>query len=157
MANNRLPARRTAAGRPARPAPRPRDTGKVTAGTFTYMGDTYRLDTKMGVWPLLQFARAAQSGFTNNDSRGLAAIHAFLQDVMDPRDWGRFQEDMIAKKMADINGLLEVVRKAVDESLAAMEKAEKEKAEKERLAPGKDPRGDEDDEDDPDEDDNDDR
>lgn len=112
MAAN-VPARR------ARSTPsRPRAADKASAGAFTYMGATYRLDTKMGVWPLLQFARAAESGWRNDDVRGLAAIHAFLQDVMHPDDWGRFQEDMIAKKMADIGGLLEVVRKAVDESLA---------------------------------------
>jgi hypothetical protein len=36
---------------------------------------------------------------------------------------------MIAKKMADVAGLLEVVRKAVDESLEAMAKAESDSAE----------------------------
>jgi hypothetical protein len=116
MASN-VPARR-----PARKPVRPRAPEKA-AGTFSYMGGTYRLDSKMGVWPLLQFARAAESGWRNDDSRGLAAIHAFLQDVMLPEDWGRFQEDMILKKMADIEGLLTVVRKAVDDSLTAMAKA----------------------------------
>ena len=115
---DRLPARR------ASRTPRPRAAAKAAAGAFTYMGETYRLDSKMGVWPLLQFARAAESGWRNDDMRGLAAIHAFLQDVMLPEDWPRFQDDMIAKKMADVAGLLEVVRKAVDESLAAMATAE---------------------------------
>lgn len=122
MAGSNLPARR-----PARTS-RPRAAAeKASAGTFTYMGSEYRLDSKMGVWPLLQFARAAESGWRNDDVRGLAAIHAFLQDVMLPEDWGRFQEDMIAKKMADLEGLLTCVRKAVDESLAAMSKAQKAK------------------------------
>lgn len=116
---DRLPARRRASS-----PSRPRAAVKASAGAFTYMGETYRLDSKMGVWPLLQFARAAESGWRNDDMRGLAAIHAFLQDVMLPEDWPRFQDDMISKKMADVPGLLEVVRKAVDESLAAMAKAE---------------------------------
>lgn len=113
-----------ASNSPARRAParntRPRAAAKASAGSFTYMGETYRLDSKLGIWPMIQFARAAEAGWRSNDMRGLAAIHAFLQDVMLPEDWPKFQDDMINKKMQDIAGLLEVVRKAVDESLEQM-------------------------------------
>jgi len=115
---DRAPARRA----PSRSA-RPRAAAKASSGSFSYLGETYRLDSKLGIWPMIQFARAAEAGWRSNDLRGMAAIHAFLQDVMLPEDWPKFQDDMINKKMQDIGGLLEVVRKAVDESLSALAEA----------------------------------
>jgi len=99
----------------ARPQPR----GKKPAGTVTFKGETYRLDSKMGVWPMLQFARAAEAGLDAADARGLAAIHAFLQDVIDPDDWGRFQEDMIKNKISDLGELINVANQAVNALLDA--------------------------------------
>ena len=93
----------------AKPAPKP--------GTLTFLGGTYKLDTKVGIWPLLQFARAAEAGLEVVDQRGLAAVHAFLQDVIDPEDWGRFQEDMITKKVNDLGQLLDTAQQAVSQLL----------------------------------------
>jgi hypothetical protein len=81
---------------------------------ITYLDERYLVAEKTGIWPLLQFARAAESGGSAIDSRGLAAIHAFLQDVIDPADWGRFQEDMIKKKVTDLDGLMTAAREAVE-------------------------------------------
>jgi hypothetical protein len=88
-------------------------TARKPKGTLTYLGETYRLSSKQGVWPLLQFARAAGSGLSVTDHRGLAAVHAFFEDVIDPGDWGRFQENMIAAKLTDLEGLLNAANQAV--------------------------------------------
>jgi hypothetical protein len=92
---------------------RPKQTAG-TPGTLTFKGETYRLDKKVGIWPLIQFARSAEAGMQIVDQRGLAAVHAFLQDVIDPDDWGRFQEDMIKKKVDDLTELLETAQQAVN-------------------------------------------
>ena len=47
------------------------------------------------------------------DYRALAALHGFLQDCIDPEDWGRFQEDMIAAKIDDASALLDVATAVV--------------------------------------------
>jgi len=93
------------------------------AGTFSYKGETYKLSAELGVWPLLQFARASEAGWRTDDPRGLAALHAFLEDVIDPEDWGRFQEDMIKKKVVDIFGLMTAAQEAVDTMMDAMAQA----------------------------------
>lgn len=98
--------------------------GQPVAGVLSFNGETYKLDAKQGVWPLLQFARVAEAGMNTTDMRGLAAVHAFLQDVIDPGDWGRFQEDMIAKKVTDIKGLLDTTQQAVNHMLERMEAAD---------------------------------
>lgn len=82
--------------------------------TVTFMGVKYRIADKVGVWPLMQFARAAEAGLSAQDSRGLSALHAFLQDVIHPDDWGQFQEDMITKKVNDIEPLMEMARQAIE-------------------------------------------
>lgn len=102
---------------------------KKPGGTLSFAGAKYKLDPELGIWPAMQFARAAEAGWRTDDPRGLAAIHAFLQDVLDPEDWPRFQEDMINKKVADIEGLLSAANQAVnqmlDKQLAAQEAAKK--------------------------------
>jgi hypothetical protein len=105
--------------------PRPRQTRPPrrapAQGHLSFKGGEYKLDTKMGIWPLLQFARAAEAGMEVTDARGLAAIHAFLQDVIDPDDWPRFQEDMIKKKVDDLRELLDAANDAVNQLLEAQD------------------------------------
>jgi hypothetical protein len=119
-----MPASRT----PQRRATRPRTPPKVEPGTMTYLGESYRLDESQGIWPILQFARAAEAGLNMTDPRGLAAIHAFLQDCLHPDDWGRFQEDMVKKKFVDLDGLMTAAREAVEAQMAKLEEAQKSKA-----------------------------
>jgi hypothetical protein len=93
---------------------------------ITFMDKRYKVAEKTGIWPLMQFARAAEAGASAMESRGLAAIHAFLQDVIDPEDWGRFQEDMIAQKVTDLAALMDAAREAV-EAVFARQAAEQAK------------------------------
>lgn len=101
---------------------------KNAVGTLSFGGNEYKLSSEQGVWPLLQFARAAEAGFQVTDSRGLAAIHAFLEDAIDPDDWGRFQEDMIMNKVVDLEGLMKAAQQAVSDQLTRLEQAASGKA-----------------------------
>lgn len=96
---------------------------KKPGGTLSYAGAKYKLNPELGIWPAIQFARAAEAGWRTNDPRGLAAIHAFLQDVLDPEDWPRFQEDMINKKVVDIEGLMNAANQAVSQMLDKQQEA----------------------------------
>ncbi len=82
--------------------------------SITFKGKKYRISDKIGIWPLMQFSRAAEAGLTMGDYKGMAAAHAMLQDVIHPDDWGRFQEDMIVSKEADLDALLEAASQATE-------------------------------------------
>lgn len=101
---------RTRAGAPA--ASRARQS-KPAPLTIKFMGTEYRVADKVGVWPLMQFARAAEMGVSLRDAKGLAALHAMLQDAIHPDDWGQFQEDMIAQKTVDLQAMMDVSQQVV--------------------------------------------
>lgn len=82
-------------------------------GQIEFKGHTYKISDKVGIWPLMQFARAAEAGINVLDYRALAALHGFLQDCIAPEDWGRFQEDMISAKIDDADALLDVATTVV--------------------------------------------
>jgi hypothetical protein len=78
------------------------------------LGKEYRIADKVGIWPLMQFSRAAESGATLRDMRGLAAAHAMMEDALHPDDWPEFQDDMIAKKLDDLGPLMDAVNQTVE-------------------------------------------
>jgi hypothetical protein len=81
---------------------------------ITYKGKEYRVADKIGVWPLMQFSNAAESGLTLGEQKGLAALYAMLQDVIHEDDWGRFQDDMRSSKNSDLTGLMGLANQAVE-------------------------------------------
>jgi hypothetical protein len=114
MSNTRKP--RAPAARTARPRAKP-------AAEITYLGAKYKVASKIGIWPQLMLARAAQDGVNLGDVRSLAAVHAMLENVIDPGDWGRFQDDMVTKKTNDLEALLDLVSQAAQVVAARAEKA----------------------------------
>jgi hypothetical protein len=100
-------ARRTPAARTARKKTVP------AAPTVKFMGASYKVADKLGIWPQMQLARAAQDGINLGDARGLAAVYSTLQNVIHPDDWGRFENDMISKKTDDLLALLQLMQDAV--------------------------------------------
>jgi hypothetical protein len=119
MSNTRTtrPSPRTAVKPKTDPAPPGDDSDGDGDGKVAYLevfGGKYRVADEVGIWPLMQFARAAETGTSLTDHRGLAACHAFLQDVIAPADWGQFQEDMISKKVNDLDALMTAARQAID-------------------------------------------
>jgi len=82
--------------------------------TVEFNGQEYKISDSVALFTLMRFARAAESGISILDFRALAALHAFLQDCIHEDDWGRFQEDMIATKQSDLDGLLDVATKVIE-------------------------------------------
>src|SRR5882672_4767628 len=81
--------------------------------SITFMGEKYKVAAKIGVWPMMQFARAAEAGLSLGDPKGLAAAYSMLQDVIHEDDWGRFQENMINTKVSDLEALMKLTQDAV--------------------------------------------
>lgn len=104
MSNARTTTARVGTPRARQPKPPP--------PKIRFRGGEYRIADEVGIWPLMQMARAAQSGVSLADQRGLAAAHALLQDVIHPDDWGQFEEDMIIKKVNDLEALMAAVGEA---------------------------------------------
>lgn len=101
-----------------RPANRPQTARAVAqrkpkGPVITFQGNEYRLAEDVGVWPLMQFARAAEMGESLRDQKGLASLHAMLENVIHEDEWGRFQDDMIATKVKDPVKLLQLANDAV--------------------------------------------
>lgn len=107
MANTRTT--RTATGtRTARARQQPLPPAKIK-----FMGSEYRLSEKIGIWPMMQLARAAEAGLSSSEPKGLAALHAYLEQVIDPEDWGQFQDDMLSKKADKLEDLMQLLSDAV--------------------------------------------
>lgn len=98
--------------RTTRAAPRARQA-RPPAPSITFLGESYKVSDKIGVWPMMQFARAAEAGLSLGDARGLAAAYSMLQDVIHEDDWGRFQENMINGKVDDLEALMKLTTDAV--------------------------------------------
>lgn len=99
---------------PPKGRPTPARRVKPEPATFKLMGAEYKLADKVGIWPLMQYARALEAGDNELGNRkAMASAHAILEDSIHPDDWGRFQEDMISKKMDDILMVLDAVMSAV--------------------------------------------
>jgi hypothetical protein len=98
--------------RTTRTPPRARQS-KPPGQTITFQGESYKVSDKFGVWPMMQFARAAEAGMSLGDAKGLAAAYSMLQDVIHEDDWGRFQENMINNKVDDLEGLMKLTQEAV--------------------------------------------
>lgn len=111
--------RQTTQARQARAIARREDDEKLH-----YRGQSYRLADKIGVWPMMQLARAAEQGLSSTDSKGLAALHAMFEDMIHPDDWARFQEDMIRAKLDDPIGLLTTTQDAVNKVMERHAKQE---------------------------------
>jgi len=109
MSNTRSTTTPKGRATPARPR-----QAKPKNPSITFRGGEYRISSKIGVWPLMQLARAAEAGVSLADQKGLAAAHALLEDCIHPDDWGRFQEDMITSKVDDLDELMKAVQQATE-------------------------------------------
>lgn len=107
MANTRT-TRTTTGTRTARARALP-----LKPATIRFMGGEYKLAEKIGVWPMMQLARASEAGLSARDSKGLAAIYSYLQQVLHEDDWPQFEEDMITKRADDLESLMKFLSDAV--------------------------------------------
>lgn len=54
-------------------------------------GERFTVADKIGLMPLMRFAKAAQGGVDSNDMAGLAAMYDLLEQCIAPADWRRFE------------------------------------------------------------------
>lgn len=87
--------------------------GVTLADRVTCMGKSYRIADKVGLMPLLKFAKTAQSGVDSEDLEGLVAIYDMLHDCIDPGEWPRFVEEMTELK-AEADELMPVVGQTLE-------------------------------------------
>jgi hypothetical protein len=56
-----------------------------------FCGERFTVADRIGAMPLMRFAKVAQGGVDSGDMAGLAAMYDLLEQVIDPKDWNRFQ------------------------------------------------------------------
>ncbi len=78
-----------------------------------FAGDRFAVAEKIGLMPLMRFAKVAQSGVDSADMAGLAAMYDLLEQCIAPADWQRFQT-AADRSRADGDDLMGVVRDAIE-------------------------------------------
>lgn len=78
------------------------------ANTVEAFGQTFTIAERIGLMPLMRFAKVAQSGVDSNDMAGLVAMYDLLEQCFDDADWPRF-EAAADKARADGEQLMAIV------------------------------------------------
>jgi len=78
-----------------------------------FHGESYELAEKLGLMPLMRFAKVAQDGVDSADMEGLAAMYDLVEQCFTDEAWARFQV-AATKHHADDEDLLDVVQKAIE-------------------------------------------
>ena len=74
-----------------------------------FMGKEFAIADKIGLMPLLKFAKAAQSGLDSADMEGMAAMLDLLQQCIADEEWLRFQDHATTTRAND-DELLQVIK-----------------------------------------------
>ena len=59
--------------------------------TVTFKGEAFTLRGKVGLMPMMRFARAAKGGADANEMEGLAAMYDLLRSCIATDEWSRFE------------------------------------------------------------------
>jgi hypothetical protein len=76
--------------------------------TIEFLGKTFPLAGRIGLMPVMRFAKAAKSGLDSLDMEALAVLFDLLEQCIAPEEWVRFQ-DHADEQRADGDDLLKVV------------------------------------------------
>jgi hypothetical protein len=80
-----------------------------TRRKVTFMGEEFAIADKIGLMPLMKFAKAAQSGLDSADMEGLAAMHDMLGQCIADDEWPRFEAHATKTRSGD-EELLQVIK-----------------------------------------------
>lgn len=80
-----------------------------TRSKVTFNGAEFAVATKIGLMPLMRFAKIAKSGVDSADQDGLAAMYDLLQQCIADEDWNAF-EAHADKTRADDEELMQVIK-----------------------------------------------
>lgn len=75
----------------------------------TFNGAEFAVASKIGLMPLMRFAKVAKAGVDSSDEEGMVAMYDLLQQCIADEDWGRF-EAHADKTRADDQELLQVIK-----------------------------------------------
>ena len=79
----------------------------------TFGGESFTVADRIGLMPLMRFAKHAQAGVDANEMAGLAALLDLLEQCIAPQDWQRFN-DHADKVRADGDQLMVVVKDVIE-------------------------------------------
>lgn len=65
-----------------------------------FLGEGFTISERIGLMPLMRFAKAAKSGVDTDDLAGLTAMYDLLEQCIAPEDWQKFEEHA-TKQRAD--------------------------------------------------------
>ena len=74
-----------------------------------FAGDKFRMAERIGLMPLMRFAKIAKAGVDSTDLDGLAALYDLLEQCIAEDEWQRFQ-NAADKARADGDQLMQVVK-----------------------------------------------
>lgn len=60
--------------------------------SIVFEGERFRIADKIGLMPLMRFAKVAKAGVDSNEMEGLAAMFDLLQQCVHPDEWVRFEQ-----------------------------------------------------------------
>lgn len=82
-------------------------------GTVSFFGEDYEIAEKIGLMPLMRFAKVARGGVDSGDIEALAVMLDLLEQCVAPHEWQRFQ-DAADKNRADGDELFAVITKVFE-------------------------------------------
>jgi hypothetical protein len=59
---------------------------------IAWMGSSFKVADKIGILPLMEFARAAEDGMDTTDMHALVTMYDMLQQCIDETDWSRWKQ-----------------------------------------------------------------
>jgi hypothetical protein len=81
--------------------------------TVEFFGEQFRIADRIGLMPMMRFAKAAKAGVDSNDLDGLAAMYDLLEQCLADDEWARFERHA-DRHRADGDELMEVVSKVFE-------------------------------------------
>lgn len=81
--------------------------------TIEFFGEQFQVAEKIGLMPLLRFAKAAKAGADSADLESLTVMYDLLEQVIAPSEWERFQK-VADDNRADGEELMQVVSTAIE-------------------------------------------
>jgi hypothetical protein len=81
--------------------------------TVEFYGEQFRIADRIGLMPMMRFAKAAKSGVDSNDLDGLAAMYDLLEQCLADDEWPRFEKHA-DRHRADGDELMEIVSKVFE-------------------------------------------
>lgn len=82
-----------------------------------FFGEKFTTADKIGLMPMMLFAKASEAGATTDDMAGLVAMYDLLEQYIADEDWARFCSSA-SKNRASGDELFEVVGKVLEAQAA---------------------------------------